>query len=239
MLWVAPNFSTAAENILVEGISPPRSSATGSFYRAQTGEANRNKPVRRVKIHNNIFVFTDEFEAIGVSIVAALTITDVEIAWNTIRKESGTTFDARGVRLLCQLEHDYLGVDQIHDNIFIEHNYIEGMRNAIEAYYDTGGGIGKRIRVRDNRIKNCRMAVGAPMGVKIWTGLASGMVIDDAEISENSITNTDPVVATIGIVAAGSFNVLRIDGNHFKGLATTIWLGDIIAQTTKEGDQNP
>ena len=113
------------------------------------------------------------------------------------------------------------------------------MRNAIEAYYDTGGGIGKRIRVRDNRIKNCRMAVGAPMGVKIWTGLASGMVIDDAEISENSITNDDIAISTIGIVAAGSFNVLRIDANHFKGLATNIWLGNIIAQTTKEGDQNP
>ena len=241
MLWVAPNFTKATENVLIEGnIASPLKCYGVKFYRNEgASEANRNKPVRRVKIHNNTFVFTDEFAAVGVSVVAALTITDVEIAWNTIRKESGTTFDARGVYLLCQKELDYLGVAQIHDNIFIEHNYIEGMRNAIEVYYDTGGGIGQRIRVRDNRIKNCRMAVGAPMGVKIWTGLASGMVIDDAEISENSITNTDPVVATIGIVAAGSFSVLRIDGNHFKGLATTIWLGDIVAQTTKEGDQNP
>ena len=105
MLWVGPNFSTAAENILVEGnIASPLKCYGVQFYRSEgVAEANRNKPVRRVKIHNNTFVFTDQFAAIGVSIVAPLTITDVEIAWNTIRKESGTTFDARGVRLLCQL----------------------------------------------------------------------------------------------------------------------------------------
>jgi len=243
MLWVAPNYTGAVENVLVQGnTGDPLSHYGVRFYRNETNggvaEPQVNQPIRHVKIDHNNFVFTDTAAAIGVAVTSQLTLTDIDVTWNTIRK-AGTAFDSWGVRLLCQLEHNYLAEDQIHDNIAIEHNYIEGMFRGIEAYYDTGGGIGKRIRIRDNRIKNCRMAVGTAIGILIWTGLASGMIIDDAEISENSITS-DGLNAMGGIDAAGTFNVLRIDGNHFKDLSEwNIYLADIVAQTTKEGDQNP
>ena len=236
MVWVAPNFSESVENLLVEGNTSYTSNLGVKFYRAITGEPAVNQPIRRVKICNNHMNFADVEVSIGVDITCQASIEDVEIMGNSIRKASGS-YAGKGIFVAAA----YAG--EAHDEINVEHNYVEGMHRAIYGLAETSLGTIQRMRVVDNRIKN--LLGSYPIGILFW-GQADGVHLDDVEASNNSITNNGSGSTTdIGIDVAGYINVARIDHNHFKGLATNTYYSDLVLSPphdhphTAEGDQIP
>lgn len=223
-LWVAPNFTSAVENVIIQGnICNPLYAFGVRFYRAYDGEPQTNQAIRNIKIIDNHFVFTDEFAAVGVDIMCQQSIVNVEIRGNSIRKPSGSNYNARGVYLVCQRD------TQKHDNIVVEDNFIEGMYRGVELYSDhisddplvLGGTVGS-IAVNRNRIKNLRG--NYPVGIRVHADHDDVKFYDVDIIGNKIINDEDPGNTNVGIAPVGYIEKLNMDGNDFDGLSSDIYL---------------
>lgn len=222
MNWVAPNYTSAVENVTIDGnIANPILSFGVRFYR----NAATEKGIARVHITNNQFVFTDTAPgadgANGVHINMPYSISDVVISGNTIRRPTGATQTVRGVYLGCS------GLGEVYTNITISNNQFEGLTRGVYAVAANGAGTIGITRIAGNVFRNMRGT--NPIAIN-YDNDAAAVVFVDTTITDNAFQNDEGTNTNYGIYLKGYFTVIRLQNNHYRSMSGgDLVLTDLVA----------
>jgi len=242
VVWIAPNFTEAVENVHVDhNIGRDILASLAKFWRYDN--ANPEKETNDIYIEDNVVDFvdaaqgpTDAYSGTAVQIYQQLSVNDIYVRGNTLRKKTGGSYLHYGARILPTKNGEAF------TRLFFEDNTIWGMTIGIlMETYDDGvvdlGSIGTVV-IDSNRFYNPRpQATYYPNPICIrglfHASLPAGYLkiinneFEDFEIASNE---------AIGIYLTGPITILERSGNRFTNIDHLEMLDGYTA-TTIRGDQ--
>jgi len=245
LVWIAPNLTESVNNVHVDhniGGDILKGLATFWRYDPPVGVLGE-KEIHDIYIEDNVVDLVDgaqgptnAYPAVGIQIYHQLSVTDIYVRRNTLRKADGNTYLFYGARILPTKSGEEF------TRIFFEENTFWGttIGALLETYDDGGvdlGSLGTISFVR-NKFYNPRPNATYytyPYGIR---GLIhDSLPIDVLTINDNEFADFETASNTdIGISLIGPITTLRRSGNRFYNI-DSVEIQDVITGSNFFGEQ--